>query len=54
MECPDCGSEEIERIGVYEYQCEVCGEVFDAMEARGRDDNEYPEDWDDDEEDQGW
>jgi len=32
MRCPECGSTNVQRIGSYEYECEDCGEVFDANE----------------------
>ena len=42
--CPECGSDDIDRIGLYEYQCNVCGDVFDANEIKeGEDDNWYPD-----------
>lgn len=42
--CPECGSGDIDRIGVYEYSCNICGASFDANEAGGTDDNWYPDD----------
>ena len=41
--CPYCGSNDIDRIGLYEYECNTCGEPFDAKEIKGKDNNWYPE-----------
>lgn len=32
MNCPECRSSDIERIGLYDYKCNSCGDVFDATE----------------------
>ena len=40
MNCPECRSSDIERIGLYDYKCNSCGDVFDASEASGYDDND--------------
>ncbi len=47
--CPSCGSEDISRIGLYEYQCDACGDVFDINECSRSDIDEF--DGPDDEED---
>lgn len=39
MNCPICGSSNINRIGLYEYECEDCGDVFDMTEGVGEDDD---------------
>lgn len=41
--CPYCGSDDIDRIGLYEYHCNSCDEPFDANEITGCDDNSYPD-----------
>ena len=45
MNCPECRSSDIERIGLYDYKCNSCGYEFDASEASVYDDNDYHEDW---------
>ena len=35
MTCPSCGSTNVDRIGLYEYQCDDCGDVFDVTESEG-------------------
>lgn len=54
IHCPDCGSIDIDRIGLYEYQCNDCGDVFDANEIKkGEDDDEwYPDNDSEDEDDE--
>lgn len=41
--CPYCGSDDVDRIGVYEYYCNTCDEPFDASEVSGGDDEWYPD-----------
>ena len=36
--CPECGSDDITRIGEFDYQCNLCGDVFDANEVPNNDD----------------
>lgn len=48
MNCPVCGSSNIDRIGLYEYQCDDCGDVFDVTEGIGKDDDPYSYEDDDD------
>lgn len=43
IHCPYCGSDDIDRIGLYEYQCNSCMELFDANEVKENDDNWYPD-----------
>lgn len=43
IHCPECGSDDIDRIGVYEYSCNICGNYFDANEIEEGDDNDYPD-----------
>ncbi len=45
VHCPECGSSDINRIGIYEYECNSCGDIFDAHEiAKGEDQDEwYPD-----------
>lgn len=51
--CPECGSNEVTRIGLYEFECDNCCEIFDINECSQRDiDNfedpdDYPRDDDD-------
>lgn len=33
MYCPVCGSPNVNRIGLFEYECEDCGDVFDVNES---------------------
>lgn len=42
MRCPECGGGDVNRIGLYEFECNSCGDVFDANESEGHDDNWYP------------
>ena len=39
--CPVCGSTDVDRIGLYELQCNSCGDVFDIMENDGDKDDEF-------------
>lgn len=41
--CPYCGSSDVNRIGLYEYECNSCSETFDASEAKTCDDS-FPDD----------
>lgn len=41
--CPECGRDDVDRIGAYEYRCNNCENVFDASEVDDSDDDE--EDW---------
>jgi ribosomal protein L37AE/L43A len=46
--CSQCGSNNINRIGLYDYQCNDCGDVFDITEAEGDTDDWFPDDDNDD------
>lgn len=39
--CPECGSTDVDRIGLYEYQCNSCGDVFDIVENDGDKDDDF-------------
>lgn len=40
VRCPICGSTDVSRIGLYEYECNIDGEVFDVMENKGEEDDD--------------
>lgn len=44
LNCPECESSEVVRIGLYDYQCEICGEVFDVIEGVRNTDDWFPKD----------
>lgn len=43
LRCPFCGSDDVDRIGLYEYRCNSCEETYDASETDSDQGEWYPD-----------
>ncbi len=46
LNCPECDISEVIRIGLYEYRCNIYGEVINFIEGIENTDNWFPEEED--------